>query len=351
MNRDNKTLIILTPGFPKDETDTACLPFLQNFVRELRIQFPLLHVVILSFDYPFTKADYRWYETQVISFSGWKMGKMRKLFTWLLILRKMKRIIGAHRTAGLLSLWCGKCAYLGNRFAKSNNLKHFCWIQGQDAKKENKYVSRIKPLPTDLIAISDFIQEEFEKNHGIRPGHVIPVGIRPEEFISDHPGRDIDILGVGSMIALKQYHLFVEIIYQVKQLFPGIHAVLCGKGPEENAIKMLIVRYGLQENIILTGELPHDEVLLIMMRSKVFLHTSNYEGFSVACMEALYAGCYVISFIQAMHYDIEHWYILRTKEQMVEKARTILSNPEAIYKPVKTFTTLESVQGIMQLFD
>src|ERR1700676_1303589 len=268
MNKDNKILIIHTPGFARDERDTTCLPFLQNFIRELNEQFPLLKVIILAFDYPFITAAYQWNKNEVISFNGWGKKNFKKLFKWLVIWKRMKRIRRSNHAVGLLSLWCNECAYLGDRFAKRNNLPHFCWILGQDAKKENNYVFRIKPSSTDLIAISDFIQEEFEKNHAIRPKHVISVGIRPAEFPGENTARDIDILGVGSLIPLKQYHLFIEVIYPVSLYIPSIKVVLCGKGPEENNLRKLISKYSLHKNITLTEELPHSEILQTMNRSK-----------------------------------------------------------------------------------
>ena len=79
-----------------------------------------------------------------------------------------------------------------------------------------------------------------------------------------------------------------------------------GRAEEEGELKKMIAGYELTENIILTGELPHREVLQIMKRSKVFLHTSRYEGISVVCQEALNAGCQVISFVHLMHYDISN---------------------------------------------
>jgi glycosyltransferase involved in cell wall biosynthesis len=274
-----------------------------------------------------------------------------KLLTWLLILRKLKKINRENRVAGILSFWCGECGFIGNRFAKKNHLRHYCWIQGQDAKKDNKYVSRIRPVAGELIAVSDFIKMEFSKNHKIMPDHVIPVGIRPEEFSSAYPVRDIDILGVGSLIPLKQYHLFIEVIGVLKKDNPGIHAVLCGKGEEEGQLRKLIEINELKENITLCGELPHEEVLQMMKRSRVFLHTSRYEGISVVCQEALYAGCQVISFVRLMQYDITHWHIMETKEQMIEKTRAILNDPGVCYTPVTTFTARDSANKIMQLFN
>jgi glycosyltransferase involved in cell wall biosynthesis len=351
MNNKIKTWIILTPGFPKDEDDTTCLPFLQQFVREIDHQFAGLRVVILAFDYPFKSETYPWKHHDVIPFNGWQKSKLKKVFKWVRIWRTMKKIKRNSDLVGVLSLWCTECALLGNRFAKRNGLLHFCWIQGQDAKKGNKYVQRIKPPASALIAISNFLQTEFEKNHFIRPVHVIPVGISPEEFPVHNLERDIDILGVGSLIPLKQYGIFVESVYELKKTYPGVKAILCGKGPEADHLQRLIEQYGLQENIRLTGELPHQKVLLLMKRSKVFLHPSNYEGLGVVCIEALYAGCHVISFVQPIHYDIEQWHIVQTKEAFTEQAAAILHNPSSQYKSVLTFTARESVEKIMQLYN
>jgi glycosyltransferase involved in cell wall biosynthesis len=347
----NDTLVILTPGFPKDESDTACFPFLQEFIIELNEQFPGLKVEILAFDYPLFNKIYQWNKNEIISFNGWKKRNFKKIYKWVLIWRRLKRIKRSQKIIGLLSLWCGECAYMGNRFAKRNNLPHFCWIQGQDAKKDNKYVSRIKPLSEELIAISDFNQNEFEKNHSLRPNHVIPAGIKPSGFLAGNTIRDIDILGVGSLIPLKQYHLFIEIIYKIKQVNPEIKAVLCGKGPEEEKLKIAIVTHKLQGNIELTGELPHEEILAVMKRGRVFLHTSNYEGFSVACLEALSCGCHTISFIKPMQYDIDQWHIVRTKEEMMETTISILNNPYTAFNPVLPFTVRESVKSILQLYN
>src|SRR5450432_87767 len=153
-------LLILTPGFPKDESDTTCLPFLQNLVEELNEEFPKLNLVIIAFDYPFIAATYKWKGNEVISFNGWKKRKLRKVYKWLLIWTRIKKVKRRYNIIGILSLWCGECAFLGSRFAKRGNLSYYCWIQGQDAKKGNKYVSMIKPASEEMIAISDFNQME-----------------------------------------------------------------------------------------------------------------------------------------------------------------------------------------------
>ena len=56
--------------------------------------------------------------------------------------------------------------------------------------------------------------------------------------------------------------------------------------------------------ITLAGEVSHPELLRMLQRSRIFLHTSNYEGFGIVCLEALYAGAQVVSFVRVMKTDI-----------------------------------------------
>jgi glycosyltransferase involved in cell wall biosynthesis len=344
-------LFILTPGFPKDERDSTCLPFLQNFIQEINEQFPKLKLIIVAFDYPFIKTIYRWHDNEVFSFNGWRKRKLRKIFKWISVWTKMKYISRTNKVIGILSLWCGECALIGNRYARVNKLGHFCWIQGQDAKRDNKYVSRIKPVAGELIAISDYNSREFEIHHSIKPGYTIPVGIRLADYSQEPQQKTNDILGVGSLIPLKQYHLFIEVLSNIKKYFPEIKAVLSGKGPEEVRLKSLIGEQELNGNISLTGEMSHDKILILMKQSRIFLHTSNYEGLSVACIEALASGCQVISFLKPMQEEIKNWHVVMTMEEMVEKTISILTNNQIDYTPVFPFTIRKSVQDILELYN
>ena len=245
----------------------------------------------------------------------------------------------------------GECALVGKRFADKNGLKHYCWIQGQDAKAGNKYVKYIRLPADELIALSDFLQDEFEKNYDIRPQHVIPAGIDPKLFIAAVSERDIDLLAAGSLISLKQYEIFIEIVAEIKKELPGIKAVLIGGRPEKTRLQKLIEDYGLQTSIILTGELPHPEVLKYMQRTKAFLHPSSYEGFGMVCLEALAAGANVISFVKPMNREIKNWHIVQSKEEMREKALQILQHPDTNQSPSMPFLMNNSVKSIATLFE
>jgi len=345
-----ETFVILIPGFAGSETDSTCLPSQQLFVKLLKEKFPALNVIVLAFQYPFVSGEYDWHQCRVISLGGRGRSKFFRLLLWRKAWTTLKRLNRENSLVGLLSFWCGECALVGNRFGKKYGTQHYCWIRGQDAKKDNNYVNRIKPSAKELIAVSDFIQNEFEANHGIAPQLVIPNGIDPRDFHKEILARDIDVLGAGSLIPLKQFDLFAGIISEIKKNITGINAMVCGKGPEENKLKSLIDEYGLHKNLILAGELTHPELLHRMKRSKIFLHTSNYEGFAAVCIEALYAGAQVVSFCKPMKQDIPGWHIVNTKQDMTQKAIEILNDHRIEYAPTLPYKMETSVEKVMQLF-
>jgi len=350
MNSENNTLIILTPGFPESETDTTCLPMQQSFVRCLKENHPNLDIFILAFQYPYFKRTYRWFDTTVISFNGQNKGGLARLMLRRELNATLKKISSNNKTTGILSFWYGECAAVGKRFADKNDLKHYCWILGQDARKENKYPGPVAASAAELIALSDFLQDEFERNHGIRPKHLIPSGISMNKLNEVVKEKDIDIMGAGSLIPLKQYEIFVELIAEIKKKLPAVKVMLVGDGPEKEKIQQLIIKYELQQNITLTGELPHDKILGLMQRTKIFLHPSSYEGFSGVCQEALASGAHVISFCRAMKQEIEQWHIVQSKEEMKLKALELLHNVQLTYKVVAPFTMDDSVKKMMKLF-
>ena len=350
MKKDPPSLVILTPGFPEDELDTSCLPFLQSLIRTINKDFPILRIIVVSFQYPYTSSEYSWNGNTIFSLGGRNKGKLSRRFLWFRVWRKLKKIKDENNVIGLFSLWLGECAFVGHRFGKKSGISHHCWIAGQDAKAGNKFVAKIKPFSDELIAISDFIADELFKNYLIRPLHIIPNGIEPELFETISYQRTIDVLGAGSLIPLKQYDIFIDCISRLKEHFPHICSIIAGKGEQGSVLQRKVREYDLSNNVFLNGEMTHQNLLLLMQQSKIFLHPSSYEGFSMVCLEALYAGCHVISFCKPMNVDFDHWHIVKTREEMIEKTLQILSCPSFQYKSVMPYSINETAKAVMQLF-
>jgi len=331
MTSKENVFIILTPGFPPSEADTTCLPMQQRFVMSLSRLYPDIKIIVLSFHYPFVKKTYRWFDVSVTCFNGRNKGGLTPMLLRRSVGRTLQKIHKENQIIGLLSFWLGECSFVGKKFADENRLKHYTWLLGQDARPGNTYGLNFKA--NELIALSDFLQSEFERNYGVRPFLVVMPGV--DENSLNNMDRNIDLLGVGSLIYLKQFEMFLEIIATIKRQMPQIKAVLIGDGPNKNKLQNVAASLGIQHNICFTGSMDNDEVMNAMQKTKILIHPSSYEGFSGVCQEALANGAHVISFCRAMDTEIEQWHIVKTKEEMLKKAIAILTDESVPYRQVK----------------
>lgn len=346
-----KTLIILTPGFPENEADTVWLPDRQIFVRVLHDTYAELNIIVLSFQYPYQSCEYHWNGIRIISLGGkGKSGLSRRLL-WFKARQKLKQLHQENEVIGLLSFWLDECAFIAHQFAQKHRLKNYAWLLGQDARPGNRYVSRVVTNGGNLIALSDFVVAEFKKNYGITPQYLVPCGIDPYMFAPQPAERDIDILGAGSLIPLKQYHLLIDVVRVLKKDYPAIKAMICGMGPELQNLKERVSRYGLRANIEFKGEVSHPQMLALMQRNKVFLHPSSYEGFGNVLLEALYAGAYVVSFLRPMKEPFDRHYVVADVPEMAQTTAQILANKNSDHRPVLVYTVTQMAQGIMKIFD
>lgn len=348
---DTNTFVILTPGFPASVADSTCLPMQQQFVKALKQYDPSLNIIVLSLQYPYHTEVYNWHDITVMSFNGRNKGGLRRLILRRKIYAALKKINDQSNITGILSFWYNECAWIGNKFAAKNRLNHFCWILGQDAKPGNAYPASLKLPGTELIALSDFLQDTFSKNHRVKPAFVIPPGIDGRLFDPVTVKKDMHLLAAGSLITLKRFDIFIEIVAELKKEIPGIQAVLIGEGPGRKKLEQLIRQLGLNSNITLTGELAYPQVLQWMQRSRVFIHPSAYEGFSGVCQEALAAGARVISFCKPMNTDISNWHIVSGKEQIKDLALQLLQNKDAAFAGYIPYSMNDTVKKLARLYN
>jgi len=346
--KTEQVFVILTPGWAASESDSTCLPMQQELIQTINRIFPQLKVVILSFQYPYEGKSYQWFGNKVISFNGRNRGGLQRLLLRRKINRVLHTIAEQNEIIGLLSFWYSECAAVGEIFARKNGYKHKCWLLGQDARAGNKYPKRLSLKEDALIALSDFVQEEFERNYRIKPLFVLPPGVTP--YRNDLMKKDIDLLAVGSLIPLKQYSIFLEVVAAIKKQKPSVKAVLIGEGPEMKLLHGLVDKLNLKENVLLLGELSHPKVLTYMNRTKLFLHPSSYEGFGVVCLEALMNGAKLVSFVKPMKIPISNWYVVPTQAEMIEIVVAMLSDENLVYETTIPFPMEDLVVKLMNLY-
>lgn len=349
MKQEGKTLVIISPAFPANESESYWVPSQQHLAKSIKENFPGLNIIVLTYFYPYQKKEYNWHGINVISLDGMKTNR---LVLFAKIWARLRNINKTYDVIGVISFWCREGAFAAKYFCTRHRLKHVCWICGQDARKGNKYLRWATYKPIELVAISDFISSTFHKNYSVKPAHIIPNAIVPKSFpssLSQH--RDIDLLAVGSLIPLKKFDVFISAVNRLKQDFPDIKAVLCGSGEEKENLNSLVNKWQLKNNITVLEATSQDTVFELMQRTKILLHPSSYEGFSTVCLEALYAGAHVISFTRAMDQDIKNWHIVSTEEEMHTKSLALLHNAHLSHERVLVYDMADSAKMFMKLFD
>jgi len=289
-------MLIITPGFAANIADDTCIPPLQLMVRELCRRNIPVHIIAL--EYPFTDTPYQWLSAHVYPCNGanhrWLRWRTRARAE-----RYAKQVFQSGGTKIIQSFWLGQAWLIGRSLSQKYQIPHFTTLMGQDVLwQSNRWNLRLllSSKAASLIALSDFHAAQLEAETGIRPGIIIPWGIDPDDFSGILPTEnEVDIIGVGSLLPVKNWPLWVNTISKIKTVKPDVRALLIGDGPEWKAIEQQINHMGLSANIRLAGALSRQEVIRQMKSARVLLHTSNFESYGYVLAEAAAAGCRVVS--------------------------------------------------------
>lgn len=289
------TILLLTPGFAADESDHNCIPPLQALVRGLLRRGAEVHIV--AFEYPFSDRPYHWHGARVYPCNGRNR--------WLLKPRTMLRaVFQAHKLLthkpfdAIQSFWLGMAAGVGERVSRRRGVPHFTTLMGQDVLPSNhRYLGSLTEERFGrLVSLSAFHNDALEKTTGHRAAHVVPWGLWEGAMPTAPPDlRLLDVLGVGSLLAVKNWEKWLRTLALVAQTRPDLRAELIGSGPEHRRLERLCQSLGLGERVHFAGNLPRREVLNRMGESRVLLHTADFESFGFVFPEAAQAGCRMVS--------------------------------------------------------
>ena len=284
-------ILVITPGFPENENDTSCIPAMQEYFTALLSEHSSPKITVVSIHYPYRNKTYSWKGIQVFSCGGGGKYPFKILYLMRAIIYSLK--VNKKLKVNIIhSFWLAEPALIGSILRKIFKVRHICTIMGQDARNVNNYL-KILPLKNIIkVALSENHSNYFRKSTGFKPNYIIPWGINKIKV--DENKRPIDIIGVGSLIPLKNYKLFIDVVVRLKEDYPSINCILIGEGPDKSELLKEINKRNLSGNITLTGQLPREEVLLKMIKSKILLHSSNYESFGFVILEGLASGCYVV---------------------------------------------------------
>ena len=333
----------LSPGFAADENDLNCIPPLQLLASEIVAQG--IDLQIITLDYPFRGGGYQWNKIPV--FSG--NGRLR----WFNRIRAKRYAEWANTQQKfdvIHSFWLGPCWLIGQHLSKKWGIPHYTTLMGQDVLPSNRYRHFLRAQHTaSLVALSDFHSSVFQKTTGYRAGITIPWGVGGNEVGSPlTTQRPLDILGCGSLISVKNWVLWLQVVAAVAESKPDLRAELIGGGVEFAMLERLVEQYGLENIVLLRGSVPRPQVLERMRAAKVFLHTAHFESFGFVLAEAAMHGCRVVSTPVGIAPQLVNQLGRTPKELSVEVLHAL--NAPFLDKPNIPFTMNETAQAYLQMY-
>lgn len=144
-----------------------------------------------------------------------------------------------------------------------------------------------------VIAAQSRIQQELLQQNFKLPSQVVNMAVQPPNQ-DGRFDRDIDVLWVNNIRAFKR----PELVFEIARRMPNVRFVMIG-GPisgSEQFYSQIENLANETKNIDFLGPVPYSEVNSYFSRAKVFINTSDSEGFPNSFVQAWIHGVPVISF-------------------------------------------------------
>jgi glycosyltransferase involved in cell wall biosynthesis len=157
-----------------------------------------------------------------------------------------------------------------------------------------------------ILAVSSYTRDRLLKEQNIAPSQIslLPNTFDPSRYqIVPKPPHLLDRYGLNSNQPViltvsrldatrpyKGYYPILRALPYIRHHIPDVRYIIVGKGYDRPNIERLIEQLQLQENVILTGFIPDEELPAHYNLCDLFAMPSKGEGFGIVYLEALACG-------------------------------------------------------------
>jgi glycosyltransferase involved in cell wall biosynthesis len=99
------------------------------------------------------------------------------------------------------------------------------------------------------------------------------------------------IVAIGRLSAQKRHHILIDSMKYI----PGIHLLIAGEGEDRAALEGRVAASKAADRIRLLGNVSPGEVRQLLMAADVFAMASEFEGLSLALVEAMATGVPIVA--------------------------------------------------------
>jgi glycosyltransferase involved in cell wall biosynthesis len=150
-----------------------------------------------------------------------------------------------------------------------------------------------------IVAVSEDTKNYLltEKRINIKKIKSIHNGIDPCYYRAQKKKSNIANIKIGSagrLFPVKNYLQMIDIAVDVIKYRKNVEFILAGDGPERNAIKRRIKRFGIEKQVKLLGHI--DDMNTFYGEIDIYINTSLHEGSPMTILEAMASGRPVLAF-------------------------------------------------------
>jgi glycosyltransferase involved in cell wall biosynthesis len=194
-----------------------------------------------------------------------------------------------------------------------------------------KFVIRNSSL---VLAMTKHMEKEVLKHGKVRTD-VLPDGVDYEYFRHFPEQKKIknSVLFVGRLIGLKGVYDLLEAFRILKVSVPSAKLFIAGYGEEEEGMKTVVEKQGIQD-VTFLGKVDKDDVARYMKSCEVLALPSHSEGFPLVIAEAMACGLSIVTTsvrgLPAIVKDGVNGYLVDSGdcERMAEDMTRLLRHPE-----------------------
>jgi len=149
-----------------------------------------------------------------------------------------------------------------------------------------------------LIFVINSPTRKYLLHQGVESERVVVTtnGIETKEIVGLKREKVFDACFLGRLVKSKGIFDLLSIWKQVCSTRPSARLAILGDGPEKGLISKLVVKTGLEKNIILLGFVFGDEKYNLLRSSEAFVFPSYLESWGISIAEAMVCGLPVVAY-------------------------------------------------------
>ncbi len=176
------------------------------------------------------------------------------------------------------------------------------WTSQQDIGTIARYAGAlvekiVLKLPSTMIHTVSQTSKKDLVAAGVAPDKIalIPNGIDPAQYRSDHPKKPCQIAYIGRLVFYKNVDTVIKAFKGVCEQMPSARFLIAGTGPREEYLRELTANLSLEHNVTFLGKITDRQKVDLLTESQFTVQPSLVEGFGITVIESFCCSTPVLS--------------------------------------------------------